>query len=931
MKKIFIFLAFALLSLPMTYAQNFYMVTNDGETVSTCDTGFIFNEIHVTGFNDQTCLGSNEGYEITFSVSDWNGSPTSDYYVNGDSASLVNFYDTIQSPGNYNYTVTDDNACSEIVLEGYRDCDCASPGTMSSIEMITLCEGECTGNTVSHNEDSIVMDTAVFEFIIHTGDDYPLAYNDTPDFCLAGFGGSVDEVYYVSAVSGYDENSDGHTEPGDSCYSVSQGTPVKWLQPPVSDAGSEHDTCGLVIPLNGNDVPAGMTGFWTSDCNFAAVQGTNYHDPDMVAMAENYGDCTFTWNITNGPCTDEDTVVMHFNQDPGPNAGNDTAICGNEIELSVEHSLPGTTFQWAGNADFDPDTSASTTITVNNPGTYAFTLTEYNGSCYAQDEMIVTFLSTPEPVIQNPDDTVCGTTYNLDVQNVTGDGQWTAFENGTEVYPSLNITSPNTQVVIGGITGTFRTIEFVWTETNAYQEVECSDSVSCNITFGNSVYAYAGNDSEKCGIEGSLDADTIGFGPDISGSWWLPDVPGMFIPDANAPDPAYRLTSMTSFGDSAHVSVPFVWEVTNGACSDLDTAYITFHQAPEAYAGPDDVSCGMNYQLLAYYTLHPTTTYTPSVHWSSLPDNPSIANFEDSSIPNTMVNVEEAGEYGFVWRENNSFLTSCNDRDTVWIEFKEKPVTNAGNDTIFCDLTGELQAEPYPPPSTGHWSFNSDDIFLADTTDPNTSIVSNVYTEGNPDFDHFPLIWIENIDGCTDADTIYVGFDSMPDPLDTVIQEPSDGILPEGETGTLIIENSVPGYIYWATKEGAPYSDPVTGTGNNLVLGNNFTEGDYECRIESIGGCSPGEPYLVTFTEETGANTHSASKLHIYPNPATNRLYIFANKQIESVEIMNLQGKSVFAKQDCVQEIDISGLTEGLYFVKIQTTENLYVKRFVKQ
>ncbi|MEA3448993.1 MAG: T9SS type A sorting domain-containing protein, partial [Bacteroidota bacterium] len=892
----------------------------------------VFDIIEISSFYDQNCINENSEFVVEWTTVGGECFPTSDYNVNGYPQSSPDYHDTIPSAGYYSYTVTDNNGCSNIVLEGYRDCDCPSPGTMTSLELVTLCEGDCTGGSVFHNEDSIMLDTSQFEFFIHAGDGIPLAYNSEPDFCLPGFGGAFNQVYYVSAVSGYDENSDGHVTYSDSCYAITQGTPVKWLQTPVVDAGQDHDTCGLVLPFNGSNVPAGMLGYWTSSCNFAAVQGTDYHDPDMVAMVEDYGDCTFTWHVVNDQCSAEDDVVMHFNQDPDVDAGNDTAVCGNQIELSVEHSLPGTTFQWDGSANFDTDTSASTIITVNTLGTYGFTVTEYNGSCYSQDEVMVTFLLTPQPVIQNPVDTVCGIIYNLSVQNVTGEGHWTAYEDGIQVYPFFeNITSPNTQVVIDGITGTFRTIEFVWTETNAYIGVECSDSVSCNITFGNNVYAFAGSDSETCGIEGSLDADTIGFGTDISGSWWLPDVPGMFIPAANAPDATYRLTSMISFGDSAHVTVPFVWEVTNGACVDLDTAYITFYEAPEAYAGQDDVSCGMNYQLSAYYTLPPTTSYTPSVQWSSLPDNPSSADFIDSSIPNAMVNVEEAGEYGFVWRENNSLLTSCNDRDTVWIEFKNKPIANAGNDTIFCDLIGGLEAEPNSPPSTGIWLYNSDKITLTDSTDPFTVIISDVYTEGNPDYDHFALIWTETLDGCTGADTIYVGFDSMPDPLNDVIQVPSDSILQNGETGTLNVDNSVPYYKYWVTKESVVYSDTIIGTGDNIILGTNFVAGAYECWISSISGCMPGDPYPVSFIDGSGISTQNATQWYIYPNPAKDRLFIISNKQIEFLEIINLQGKSVFSVQDNVQKIDISMLNAGMYFVKIQTAECLSVKRFVKK
>ncbi|MFO7791335.1 MAG: hypothetical protein R6V32_12285, partial [Bacteroidales bacterium] len=419
----------------------------------------IFNEIQVTDFNDQNCISSQADFEVEWTVVGWDGTPTSDYNVNGTPQSTPDFYEVHSSPGNYNYIVTDDHGCSNIVLEGFRDCDCPSPGTMASLEMVTLCEGSCTGDSVSHNQDSIMMSDSDFGYFIHNGDGVHLDYNSTePDFCRTDFGGAFNQVYYVSAVSGYDDNSNGEVNIGEPCYSAAQGTPVIWMQDPVVNAGSERDTCGLVLPLNGNDVPADMIGYWSSDCNFTAVGGTNYHDPDMIAMVDGYGDCTFTWHIVNGQCVGEDDVVMHFNQDPVPFAGNDTITCGNEIELSAEQSLPGTTFQWSGNANFEPASGATTTVTVGNPGTYELTLTEYNGSCYAQDNILVTFIPGPEPTIQNTEAEVCGSQYNLSVQNVNGDGQWTAWEDTTptipdddlvQIYPNFDDnTSPNTQVSV---------------------------------------------------------------------------------------------------------------------------------------------------------------------------------------------------------------------------------------------------------------------------------------------------------------------------------------------------------------------------------------------------------------------------------------------------------------------------------------------------
>ncbi|MEA3448421.1 MAG: hypothetical protein U9Q98_08255, partial [Bacteroidota bacterium] len=677
-----------------------------------------------------------------------------------------------------------------------------------------------------------------FEFFIHEGDNVPLEYNSEPDFCRPDFGGNFNVVYYVSAVSGYDQDSSGHVTSGESCYATAQGTPVMWMQNPVVDAGTENDTCGLVLPLNGSDVPSGMIGYWSSSCNFTAIQGTNYHDNDMVVMinTDDYGDCTFTWHIANGPCVGEDNVVMHFNQNPIPYAGNDTIVCGNQVELNVEHSIPGTTLEWSGSASFDPASGATTTVTVGSPGNYEFTLTEYNGSCYAQDNILVTFIPGPQPTIQTQVDSVCGLTYNLSVQNVNGDGQWTAFEDGTQVYPSFeneDNTVPNTEVTISNWDGTFRTIEFVWTETNTYQGVECSNDVSCEITFAKPVYAFAGanDEPETCGNEYTFSADTTGFGQHAFGTWIIPDgFIGYFTPDNHAPDATFTLTSMGSFGGNAQLTIPCYWVVSNHVCSDIDTIDLTLYKKPDAFAGNNDSVCGLNYQLGAVYDLpEGSPDYTADGHWNPWPDNPGISSFDDADSDTTMVHVNSPGVYAFIWRENNSFFTSCNDRDTVWIEFKANPVIDAGDDFDVCGIETNLNA--VTDGFTGNWlpvgGANFDDV-----TDPGS------FVEYHNGYGPVEFVWQESNDECTSQDAVTVTFWQQPtaelamDPEDTAvcgrqyhlraenpgtgvngnwIVEPSNGVVFLNQEYDDIVEVTYYGYyVFHWTESNHPENEPPT-------------------------------------------------------------------------------------------------------------------------
>ncbi len=73
----------------------------------------------------------------------------------------------------------------------------------------------------------------------------------------------------------------------------------------------------------------------------------------------------------------------------------------------------------------------------------------------------------------------------------------------------------------------------------------------------------------------------------------------------------------------------------------------------------------------------------------------------------------------------------------------------------------------------------------------------------------------------------------------------------------------------------------------------------------------------------------------LFPNPATNELIINTGKLIiKSVEIYNVMGEKVFSKRLTPYSlpqtaIAISGLKEGIYFVKVKSAENLMTKKLL--
>lgn len=96
---------------------------------------------------------------------------------------------------------------------------------------------------------------------------------------------------------------------------------------------------------------------------------------------------------------------------------------------------------------------------------------------------------------------------------------------------------------------------------------------------------------------------------------------------------------------------------------------------------------------------------------------------------------------------------------------------------------------------------------------------------------------------------------------------------------------------------------------------------EYEIACETNDDDEPGESI-----------DENESEFNIYPNPVKNRLYIETESHIEDVTIMDIYGRqqmTVNGQQSL--SINVSHLTSGIYFIKINTTDGEITKRFVKE
>lgn len=73
----------------------------------------------------------------------------------------------------------------------------------------------------------------------------------------------------------------------------------------------------------------------------------------------------------------------------------------------------------------------------------------------------------------------------------------------------------------------------------------------------------------------------------------------------------------------------------------------------------------------------------------------------------------------------------------------------------------------------------------------------------------------------------------------------------------------------------------------------------------------------------------SAANFRLYPNP-TSGILNFGVKQVEHVDVFNLQGQLIMSSNNCTQ-IDVSSLNNGVYFVKITQNGKVFHQKVIKQ
>lgn len=129
-------------------------------------------------------------------------------------------------------------------------------------------------------------------------------------------------------------------------------------------------------------------------------------------------------------------------------------------------------------------------------------------------------------------------------------------------------------------------------------------------------------------------------------------------------------------------------------------------------------------------------------------------------------------------------------------------------------------------------------------------------------------------------------------------------------------------------------SDPISVALNNVGFDvNNLINVDLDDGNgvqDYFGGFSPGA-FNYSFSVLDTQDDIDISQLSIYPNPVSDKLFILGNiNSVDSIELYNITGQLVTQFDVVTNQLDVSILEGGVYFIKLNSNDRYKVFKFIK-
>jgi agmatine deiminase len=319
-----------------------------------------------------------------------------------------------------------------------------------------------------------------------------------------------------------------------------------------------------------------------------------------------------------------------------------------------------------------------------------------------------------------------------------------------------------------------------------------------------------------------------------------------------------------------------------------ETPQLTLSMTEESEPGAEDGTA----------TLAVTSAYPYTVAWDTGADTETITNLVGGIYCVTVINTELSCP-----ADDCIEVTTADEELYPPISDFEADVTNG------CDmLTVQFTDLSENNPTSWLWEFG----------DGVGSVLQNPqYTYYSPG-EYTVSLTVTNSDGSDNVTfTDYITIGETPE-FDLFTLSASGPETADGEAWIDITAGIPPHTVLWSTGE---TETSVTG----------LIPGTYSVMVRDAYNCIKTEPFTIDWT--TSILQNETIILDVYPNPANYSVFVKTHNIPDLIEFTDIIGKVIYSVNptNTVNEIDVSSVKTGVYFLKIYIGEESAVAKIVVQ
>lgn len=673
----------------------------------------------------------------------------------------------------------------------------------------------------------------------------------------------------------------------------SDTTTIFTLPNPVVNLNNDTSVCyGENVTL----VAGGGTSYLWSNGNNGNMNGVSPSQTQFFYVTVS--------DVNN--CVSTDSVLVNVWQLPTANAGvNDTICFGDQTILNATGGL---NYLWSNNAQ-----TASTFVSPIQTSNYSVTVTDING-CTDADSVVV-FVNLLPNAEAGFDQSICaGDTASL---LASGGIQYIWSNNN---FGAQNHVSPS------------QSTKYFVTVTDTFG---CQNTDSVLVEINQLPQAFAGNDTSIC-IGNSI---TLIASGGLNYLWNNNiNVAANTVSPMNTTQYSVTVTNVQGCTSSDSILV-FINSLPNGSITPNQNMCLNDSVTLTANGGvhylwsngsPSQtikVSPGFTQNFVVTITNNNGCSIadTTAVNVFPLPSvsQSAFSQLCDNGNPfNLTGGIPSGGIYGGNFVNNNQFLPTASGAGTFAVYYK---VTNSFgcSDSIFQNIV--INAAPsVTVPSFGEVCINNGSVALSGGTPLGGVYTGNNVTGGafNPQTAgtgvHIISYNYTDAKGCSSQDTASIIVNPAPSPTlgnDTTVCLNIPFILNPGSFQS----------YQWSNGATTPTILPTK-------------DGIYTVTVTDINGCTNTDDIQITIETCPSVNDLDGEGFDIlyYPNPARQEInLVISGRRLNEVEleIYNLSGSliskiSIQQLQSGVEiPIDISKLTAGVYFVKLNTSNSIRIDK----